>query len=154
MKYLKTWMERIWILENNGESVNVMIPPNQYINIIFLLDNSSYLHNNYLIQTPQIEGITLQTTCLKYPSGSKIIGVRFYPYGVASFMNVSGKKLLNNTIRLSQVIEQSAKPAGKPRNTTHIFLAKNKNKKILVSSKNVAIFAPQIKETNLLCIYL
>ena len=35
-----------------------------------------------------------------------------------------------------------------------ISTLKNKNEKILVNSKNVAIFAPQIQETNLLCIYL
>jgi hypothetical protein len=43
---------------------------------------------------------------------------------------------------------------GERKDLALILTAKNKNKKILVSSKNVAIFAPQIKETILLCIYL
>ncbi len=59
--------------------------------------------------------------------------------------------------RYVQVLKQYSNPPkqiGKSHNTIHIFLPKNKYKKILVSSKNVAIFAPQIQETNLLCIYL
>lgn len=93
-------IERIWIAENNDELTDLLVPPNQYVNVIFPLNNSKYSHNGKWIKEPQVEGLTLQTTCLQYPKNTKLIGIRFYPHGLHSFIDISGKQILNNTIDL------------------------------------------------------
>lgn len=93
-------IERIWIAENNDEPTELRVPPNQYVNVIFPLNNSRYSHNGKWIQKPQIEGLTLQTTCLHYVKDTKLIGIRFYPHGLHSFINISGKQIINDTIDL------------------------------------------------------
>ncbi len=98
-------IERIWIAENNGEPTDLMVPPNQYINVIFPLNNSKYSHNGKWIQKPQIEGLTLQATCLHYPKKTKLIGIRFYPHGLHSFIDISGKQIINNTIDLLPLLK-------------------------------------------------
>lgn len=97
-------IERIWIIENIGETTDLIVPPNQYINVIFPLNNSKYSHNGKWVEEPQIEGLTLQTTCLQYPNKTKLIGIRFYPHGLHSFIDISGKKLSNKTIDLLPLV--------------------------------------------------
>ena len=55
-------IKRIWIAENTEKEVELMIPPNQYVNLIIALNNSTYKRNNILIEAPQIEGIFTETT--------------------------------------------------------------------------------------------
>lgn len=98
-------IERIWIAENNGEPIDLMVPPNQYVNVIFPLNDSRYAHNGKWITKPQIEGLTLQTTCLHYAKHTKLIGMRFYPYGLHSFINISGKQIINDTIDLLPLVK-------------------------------------------------
>lgn len=99
-------IERIWIVENNDEANDLMVPPNQYLNVIFPLNNSKYSYNGKWISKPQIEGLTLQTTRLHYPKKTKLIGIRFYPYGLHSFINISGKQIFNNTIDLLPLLKE------------------------------------------------
>ncbi|MFA8433561.1 MAG: helix-turn-helix domain-containing protein [Marinifilaceae bacterium] len=100
-------IERIWIAENCEESIDLMVPPNQYVNIIFPLKKSKYTHNGEWIHSPRIEGITLQTTCLHYPKDTKLIGIRFYPHGLHSFISINGKQIVNKSIDLFPLLKNS-----------------------------------------------
>ncbi len=91
-------IEKIWIAENMGKEVELIIPPNQYVNLIFALNNSTYKRNHIWIDTPQIEGVSIENTVLTYPAGTKLIGVRFFAFGLYPFIQIQGKKLINNSI--------------------------------------------------------
>ncbi len=91
-------IERIWVAENKEAEVELMIPPNQYVNLIFPLNHSAYKRDEILIEVPQIEGISTKNTVLVYPAGTKIIGVRFFAFGLYPFIQIQGKKLINNSI--------------------------------------------------------
>lgn len=90
-------IERIWIVENLEKEVELIIPPNQYVNLIFALNNTTYKRNDGLIKTPQIEGVSTKNTVLTYPTGTKLIGIRFFPFGLYPFTPIQGKKLINNS---------------------------------------------------------
>ncbi|MCD6566709.1 MAG: helix-turn-helix transcriptional regulator [Bacteroidales bacterium] len=91
-------IERIWIAENIDREVELVIPPNQYVNLIFALNNSTYKRNQIWIDTSQIEGISIENTVLSYPAGTKLIGVRFFAFGLYPFIQIQGKKLINNSL--------------------------------------------------------
>lgn len=91
-------IDRIWVAENKETEVELMIPPNQYVNLIFSLNHSAYKRDEILIEAPQIEGISTKNTVLVYPAGTKIIGVRFFAFGLYPFIQIQGKKLINNSI--------------------------------------------------------
>lgn len=91
-------IERIWIAENKDNEVELVVPPNQYVNLIFVLNNSTYKRDKILIESPQIEGISIKNTVITYPAGTKIIGVRFFPYGLYPFIQIQGKKIINNSL--------------------------------------------------------
>lgn len=104
-------IERIWILENTDEDVDIVVPPNQYINLIIPLDDSKYTFNNKKINIPQIEGLSLQPSYLHYPKNTKLIGIRFYPHGLHSFCQLSGKEISNRSINFnsqSKIFERFA----------------------------------------------
>ncbi|NOQ27257.1 MAG: helix-turn-helix domain-containing protein [Bacteroidales bacterium] len=101
-------IERIWIAENKEEAIHLLVPPNQYVNVIIPLNNSTYSHNEKWIQTPQIEGLTLQSTYLQYTENTKLIGIRFYPHGLQSFVNVTGKQIINSSIDLQSFLNDNA----------------------------------------------
>jgi len=94
-------IERIWIAENLEKEVDVVIPPNQYVNLIFPLNSSKYKRNHIWIETPQIEGVSTQNTVLTYPVDTKLIGVRFFAFGLYPFIQSQGKELINNSLRYS-----------------------------------------------------
>ncbi|MTI32088.1 helix-turn-helix domain-containing protein [Xanthovirga aplysinae] len=106
-----------------------MSPPSPYFNLVFPVGQSSYYFNNCWIQSPQIEGVTLKPSCSTYLKGTKMVGVRFYPYGLASFLDISPKEILNKTAKLSFLLSESE----------YGFLnriAKAKNDKEILSSIN------------------
>lgn len=98
-------IERIWIADNHTKAIDLMVPPNQYMNMVFPVSNSKYSHNGKCIQEPQIEGISLQSTCLHYTKNTKLIGIRFYPHGLQSFVNINGNQVLNKSINLLPLIK-------------------------------------------------
>jgi len=91
-------IERIWMAENTDKEVQLVIPPNQYVNLVFPLNNSTYRRDNALTEGPQIEGISTQSTALVYPAGTKLLGVRFFAFGLYPFIPIHGQKLLNNSL--------------------------------------------------------
>lgn len=105
-KIFNDLVERIWLLQNNEADVEIISPPDQYINLIFPLEKSVWEQNKIEIDSPQIEGVTLQSSLSKYPLGTKLLGIRFYPFGLISFANVSGKELLNQSILLTEITKQ------------------------------------------------
>lgn len=94
-------IERIWVAENKENDVELVIPPNQYVNLIFTLNNSIYKRNNIRMDMPQIEGISTENTVLTYPAETKLIGIRFFAFGLYPFIQIQGKKLINNSLHLS-----------------------------------------------------
>ncbi|WP_321317612.1 AraC family transcriptional regulator [Labilibaculum sp.] len=91
-------IERIWVAENKETEVELMIPPNQYVNLIFTLNNSTYKRDEISIEVSQIEGISTKNTVLVYPAGTKIIGVRFFAFGLYPFIQIQGKRLIDRSI--------------------------------------------------------
>lgn len=102
-------VERIWFLENKGGDAEIISPPDQYINLVFPMANSKWKHNKTIINFPQIEGITLQSTMAKYPKNTKLLGVRFFPFGLASFANITGKELVDKTLPLTTITNKIPK---------------------------------------------
>ena len=94
-------IERVWIAENVENEVELVIPPNQYVNLIIPLENSRYKRNNIWMDIPQIEGISIKNTILIYPAKTKLIGVRFFAFGLFPFIQTSGKELINNSLNYS-----------------------------------------------------
>jgi AraC-like DNA-binding protein len=103
-------IERIWIADNHTKAVDLLVPPNQYMNMIFPVNGSKYSHNGEWIQEPHIEGISLQSTHLNYTKDTKLIGIRFYPHGLYSFVNITGHQLLNKSINLLPLIKGHSYP--------------------------------------------
>lgn len=93
-------IERIWTLRNKEKEVELITPPGQYINLIFVLNNSTYERNGFLIDNHQVEGISFKNTVLKYPANTELIGIRFYAYGLYPFIQIPGKELVNNSVNL------------------------------------------------------
>lgn len=91
-------IERIWIAENTDGKIDLVIPPNQYVNLVFPYNNACYKRNNALINSTQLEGMSTENTKLTYPAGTKLVGIRFFAFGLYPFFQIDGKKLINNTI--------------------------------------------------------
>lgn len=91
-------IERIWVAENDDEPVDLILPPNQYVNLVFPLFNSKYTYENRLIDTPQIEGVSLKNTSLTYPANTKLIGIRFYAFGLYPFLPIPAKEIINKSV--------------------------------------------------------
>lgn len=100
-KLFSDLIERIWILENSEKEVELIIPPNQYVNLILPINNSKYNRNQIWIDTPHIEGVSIQNTVLTYPPETKLIGIRFFAFGLYPFIQLQGKNILNNSVNLS-----------------------------------------------------
>lgn len=93
-------VERIWILENQEEEIDLLVPPNQYMSLIIPLERSEYARNGKQLNLPVIEGLSVQTARMKYPAGTKLVGIRFYAYGLLPFFKMEGKALVNEAVEI------------------------------------------------------
>lgn len=84
--------------DTHDERVELILPPNQYVNLIFPLNNATYEYEKGIVDKPQIEGISLKDTSLTYSTKTKSIGVRFYAFGIYPFIHVEGKQIVNKSI--------------------------------------------------------
>lgn len=100
-------IERIWIAENEDEAVELILPPNQYVNLIFPLHNATYEYEKGIIDKPQIEGISLKNTSLTYPGKTKLVGVRFYAFGIYPFIPIPGKEIINKSVNCPLTFEET-----------------------------------------------
>ncbi|MBB6459892.1 helix-turn-helix domain-containing protein [Flammeovirga kamogawensis] len=100
-------IERLWIIDNKEEDTDIITPPSQYVNIIIPLNHSTYTYNGEVKQTPQIEGLSLQSSCIHYPKGSRFIGVRLYPHGLHSFLDIQGQEIMNKSIDFYPTLDVS-----------------------------------------------
>lgn len=91
-------IDRIWIAEISEEAVELRVPPNPYVNLIIPLDNASYKYESWVVDTPQIEGASSKSTSFIYPPGTRLIGVRFFPYGIYPFIPLRGKQIVNSSV--------------------------------------------------------
>lgn len=96
-------IERIWISENTEHEVEIIIPPNQYVNLIIPLNNSKYKRNQVWITTPHIEGISSANTILSYPTNTKLLGIRFFAFGIFPFLKIQGKNIINTSFELAEM---------------------------------------------------
>ncbi len=97
-------IERIWFFENTENDIEVLTPPSQYLNLIFPINGCFWKHNNNEIKRPLIEGMSLQSSLATYPKNTKLVGIRFYPFGLASFSKISGNQLVNKTVTGNEII--------------------------------------------------
>ncbi|WP_172826817.1 AraC family transcriptional regulator [Flammeovirga sp. SJP92] len=93
-------IERIWVLENNEEDIETYNPPSQYFNLIIPIEGTLIIRNQIEIQSPYLEGLSLQPSAYSYPKGTKLIGVRFYPYAIQSFFTIDAKKVINSLVSI------------------------------------------------------
>ncbi len=91
-------IESFWFVETFSEEVNIVIPPNQFIDWIFLLNDKGYFHNGNFITESRLEGIMLKPVYLGLPPGIKALGVRLYGNGLYPFVPLKGKDLINKNI--------------------------------------------------------
>ncbi|MBD0400717.1 AraC family transcriptional regulator [Flammeovirga sp. EKP202] len=91
-------IERVWVLENSTDDVEIYSPPSQYINLIIPLSEVGYYYNNSPKNTPHLEGLSLSTSVQFYPKGVKLLGVRFYPYALQSFFTMGSKAIINKVV--------------------------------------------------------
>lgn len=63
-EFYKDLIERIWILRNPGDAIELLTPPNQYINLIIPIGGSKYIRNSITYDKPLIEGLSLQPVIL------------------------------------------------------------------------------------------
>ncbi|WP_330097405.1 AraC family transcriptional regulator [Flagellimonas taeanensis] len=91
-------IESLWIVETFAEEVDIVIPPNQFIDWIFLLNGKGYFHNESYITENRLEGIMLKPVYLKLPPYIKALGVRLYGNGLYPFVPLKGKDLINKNI--------------------------------------------------------
>lgn len=94
-------IERIWIVENSEKEVEIIIPPNQYVNLIVPLNNSKYKRNQTWITKPHIDGASSTNTILVYPKGAKLVGIRFFAFGMFPFFQIHGKKIFNKSLEFT-----------------------------------------------------
>lgn len=90
------FIERIWVLENVGEDVEIYSPPSQYPALIIPIQDSESR-----IKEPYLTGLSLSSSTTKYEKGTKLIGVRFYPYAISSFFQVNTKTIVNNSFKIN-----------------------------------------------------
>jgi len=93
----KDLIEHIWLIKNGAQSIDVIVPPSPYLNIIFPLNDTHYYFNQTLVSDPQLEGLSLQTHQLRYPAHTSILGIRFYPYGLYPFVPLHPKLHINSS---------------------------------------------------------
>lgn len=98
-------IERIWLLENNEASVEALCPPDPYTNLILPLSGSTWIRNGIEIKGIQIEGLNLQTIVTKYPKNTKLLGIRFYPFGLSAFSSISGKAIIDKLSPLQEIFK-------------------------------------------------
>ncbi len=91
-------IESFWFVETFAKEVNIVIPPNQFIDWIFLLNDKGYFHNGNFITESRLEGIMLKPVYLRLPPGIKALGVRLYGNGLYPFVPLKGKDLINKNI--------------------------------------------------------
>ena len=85
-EFYKDLIERIWILRNPGDEIELLTPPNQYINLIIPIGGSKYIRNSITYDKPLIEGLSLQPVNITCKNNQTFIGIRFYPYGLYPFI--------------------------------------------------------------------
>lgn len=91
-------IESLWFVETFADEANIVIPPNQFIDWIFLLHGKGYYHNDCYIEETRLEGIMLKPVYLKLPPYMKALGVRLYGNGLYPFVPLQGKDLINKNI--------------------------------------------------------
>lgn len=110
-------IERAWIAENGEEETNIVIPPSQFVDLLFPLTENGFFHNGNHLITSCLEGIMLKPVYLRIPPFSRMMGIRFYGAGFYPFFPTLGKDILNKNIPF---------PVQKYEKLIHqIFLAKN-----------------------------
>ncbi len=91
-------IERIWIAENGNQEVNIVIPPDQFVNLLFPIGKGGFFHNGNYYKTARLEGIMLNPVYLKIPPNAKLMGIRMYGCGYYPFGQTDGREILNKNI--------------------------------------------------------
>ncbi len=91
-------IESIWFVETFSRGQTFVIPPNQFVDWIFLLGDQGYYHNGCYVETVRIEGIMEKPVYLKLLPFTKVMGIRMYGSGLFPFLPITGKEIVNKNI--------------------------------------------------------
>ncbi|PTN08502.1 AraC family transcriptional regulator [Mangrovibacterium marinum] len=91
-------IDRIWLMEVHNEDVELLVPPSQYVNLVIPIGDCSYEREKSVVKEIQVEGGSLKSTKFRYSAGSRVMGVRFFAYGLYPFIQLQGNKILNQSI--------------------------------------------------------
>ncbi len=97
-------IESLWFVETYVAEVSLIIPPNQFVDWIFLLKGKGYSHNGSFVKETRLEGVMLKPVYLRLPPFTKALGVRLYGNGLYPFVPIKGKELLNKNIPYSDAV--------------------------------------------------
>ena len=97
-EHFNNCIERIWIAENDKEETNIVIPPSQFVDLLFPLTENGFFHNSNHFTDPRLEGIMFKPVYLRCPAHSKMMGVRLYGGGLYPFASINGKEILNKNV--------------------------------------------------------
>ncbi len=99
-KKFNKYIERIWIAEIGAEGFKTIIPPTQYIDIVFPLSQEGCIYNESVLHNPFLEELMDKPVYFELLPGSKIVGFRFYCFGLFPFLEYQAKDVVNNILEL------------------------------------------------------
>ncbi len=94
----KDCVESIWFIETLEQAHDILIPPDQFVYIIFPISNEGFYHDGIFIDKPSIDGITFKNVLIRFLPHTKILGVRMYASGLYPFMPITGRMLTDKNI--------------------------------------------------------
>ncbi|MBL6446228.1 helix-turn-helix transcriptional regulator [Fulvivirga sp. 29W222] len=94
----KDCVESVWFIETLEQTHDILIPPDQFVYIIFPISDKGFFHNGKLINQPRIDGITLKNVLIRFLPHTKILGIRMYASGLYPFLPITGRTLTDCNI--------------------------------------------------------
>ena len=101
-------IERLSIAEAKDSDFNVMLIPTHYITLYIPLNDQGFFYNGRHCKDPMLQYILQTPVTLKLPLASKMLGVRFYPFGIYPFYT-NGKNNFKELFIKFEIIKEQVK---------------------------------------------
>lgn len=79
------FIERILTVDAQDVDFNLMLIPTHYNMLYLPLSSKGYLYDGQYYNKPILQTVLVTTKYIRIPAGSKILGVRFFPFGAYPF---------------------------------------------------------------------